>query len=39
MDALRGNHISDDGKLKCSVSEEIPNFNKDFYATGTERLT
>jgi len=39
MYELRGNHFSDEGKLKCNVREEIPSFNKEFYVTDTERFT
>jgi hypothetical protein len=36
---LRGRRFADDDELKHSVREELGRFSKEFYTTGTQRLT
>lgn len=38
-EALRGRRVADDDELNHSVCEELRHFNKEFNATGIERLT
>ena len=38
-DVLRGSRFVDDDELEHSVHKEFRRFSKEFYATGTQRLT